>query len=256
MLPILQIGPLAVPLPAVLLLLSVWIGMSQAEKLAPRFQVDSNRLFNLVVIGLIVGVIGARLAYAVRFPGAFAGAPLSVLTLRPVMLDISGGLFAGALASLIYGQRQKMPLWPTLDALTPALAIFAVGYGLAQLASGDGYGASTQLPWGIELWGAVRHPTQIYTSLAALFILALIWPRAVREDTSLFWKPGVTFLVFAALTAGARILIETFRGDSALLLDSLRTAQLAGWLVLAASLWLLGKRLSSDREIEKPAGVE
>jgi phosphatidylglycerol---prolipoprotein diacylglyceryl transferase len=242
MLPILQVGPLAIPLPSILLLLSIWIGMGQAEKVAPRFKANSNDLFNLVMLGLGAGVIGARLAYAARFPDAFSSAPLSLLTPRPVMMDLAGGLFAGALAALIYGQRKKMPFWPMLDALTPALAIFAIGMALAQLAAGDGYGASTRLPWGIELWGAVRHPTQIYAALFAALIAYLIWPRKARGNTSPDWQPGVTFLTFLALSAAARIFVEAFRGDSSLLLGSIRIAQVTGWIVLAGSLWLLGKR--------------
>jgi phosphatidylglycerol---prolipoprotein diacylglyceryl transferase len=242
MLPILQVGPLAIPLPSILLLLSIWIGMGQAEKLAPRFKANSNDLFNLVMLGLVAGVIGARLAYAARFPDAFSSAPLSLLTPRPVMMDLAGGLFAGALAALIYGQRKKMPFWPMLDALTPALAIFAIGMALAQLAAGDGYGASTRVPWGIELWGAVRHPTQIYAALLAALIAFMIWPRKVRSNTSPDWQPGFTFLTFLALSAAARIFVEAFRGDSSLLLGSVRTAQVTGWIILAGSLWLLGKR--------------
>jgi phosphatidylglycerol---prolipoprotein diacylglyceryl transferase len=254
MLPILQIGPLAVPLPSILLLLSVWIGMGQAEKHAHRYGINSNLLFNLAIAALLAGVIGARLAYAARFPDAFAGAPLSLLTPRPVMMDLSGGLLAGALAALIYGQRRKMPFWSTLDALTPALAIFAVGFGFSQLASGDGYGASTTLPWGIELWGTLRHPTQVYASIMSILILVLVWPRTARESHSVWWRPGVTFLSFLALTAASRILLETFRGDSMLLLGSLRAAQIAWILVLAASLWLLGRRMAEQKD--QPARVE
>jgi phosphatidylglycerol---prolipoprotein diacylglyceryl transferase len=248
MLPILQIGPLAVPLPSILLLLAIWIGMGQAEKHAHRYHVNPNILFNLAITALLAGVIGARLAYAARFPDAFSGAPLSLLTPRPVMMDLSGGMFVGGLAALIYGQRRKMPFWSTLDALTPALAIFAVGFGLAQLASGDGYGTSTTVPWGIELWGAVRHPTQIYATIAAVIILVLVWPRPSRDSHSVWWRPGMTFLSFMALTAAARILLETFRGDSMLMLSSVRAAQVAWLLVLAASLWLLGRRMPHQKE--------
>ncbi|HSV85512.1 MAG TPA: prolipoprotein diacylglyceryl transferase family protein [Levilinea sp.] len=255
MLPILQIGPLAIPFPTVILLLAIWIGMGQAEKLAPRYQMNANRLLNLVMLGLAAGVIGARLAFAARFPGAFLDDPVSLLAPRAVMLDLPGGLLIGALAALIYGQRLKVPLWPTLDALTPTMAIFAIGFALSQLASGDGYGASTRLPWGIALWGAVRHPTQIYAVIAAILITVLVWPRQGKGEQSFFWRAGNTFLSFVALSAFARILLEPFRGDSVLLAGGLRQAQLAGWLILAASLWLIGKRMQT-RVHEKPAIME
>jgi prolipoprotein diacylglyceryltransferase len=155
------------------------------------------------------------------------------------MLDGGGGLVVGALAGLVYGQRKHMPLWPTLDALTPALAILAVGLGLAHLASGNAFGAPTRLPWGIDLWGEKRHPSQVYEIMAALAILALVWPRPAQDET---WPPGARFLAFIALSAFARLFLEAFRGDSTLLVGSLRTAQVAAWLVLAAALWAIGKR--------------
>jgi len=65
----------------------------------------------------------------------------------------------------------------------------------------------------------------------------------------------MTFLVFIALSASARILIEPFRGDSALLTGSLRTAQVVSWLVLAASLGFIGRRLR-DQESGAPAALE
>jgi phosphatidylglycerol---prolipoprotein diacylglyceryl transferase len=103
----------------------------------------------------------------------------------------------------------------------------------------------TQVPWGIELWGAVRHPTQIYAILAAISIALIVWPRKSKGDHKGLRQPGVLFLTFLALTATARIFIETFHGDSVLLPGSVRALQVFAWFVLAVSLWLLGKRLSA-----------
>jgi len=44
------------------------------------------------------------------------------------------------------------------------------------------------------------------------------------------------FLLFAALTAGARLFLEAFRGDSTLILGGLRLAQVIAWVMLAATL--------------------
>jgi phosphatidylglycerol---prolipoprotein diacylglyceryl transferase len=86
------------------------------------------------------------------------------------------------------------------------------------------------LPWGIELWNATRHPTQIYELVASLFIFSLIW---FRKSTS---PDGSTFLRFVALTAGVRLFLEAFRGDSTLIFGGLRLAQVIAWIVLAATL--------------------
>jgi prolipoprotein diacylglyceryltransferase len=116
----------------------------------------------------------------------------------------------------------SLPLWSTLDALTPFFAVFALGLGLAHLASGSAFGKETTLPWGIELWGAVRHPSQVYEILASLLILGLLWFQ--RADA----RPGLHFLTFAALTSGcASLFLEAFRGDSTL--DAGRLASSAGY---------------------------
>ncbi len=242
MLPILQLGPLALPVPPLVFLAGIWIGLSLSEKYAPRFGVDPSTLYNLVWVGLIAGVLGARLAYVARFPQAFTGNPFGALTPRPVMLDGQAGLLFGFLAALIYGQRKRVPFWPALDAFTPALMVFAAALGLAHLASGSNFGSPTHLPWGIYLWGETRHPTQIYEILAALAIAAAIWPRSGTANR----PTGALFLIFLALTAAAQMVISAFRGDALLLLGGVRLSQVAAWVVLAFSLWQLGKRRATD----------
>lgn len=244
MLPILQIGPLAIQFPGLILLAGVWLGLTLAEKHANKHGISASKLDNLVLLGLIAGVIGARLSYLLRFPALFVENPVSLISLNPGLLDPAGGLLVGLLAMGIYGQRKQLPLWPTLDALTPLMAVFFVAFGLANLASGEGFGAPTNLPWAVELWGARRHPTQIYESLAAFSILVLMWPakgpleRWIKDKV---WdRPGSRFFIFLALAALARLFLEAFHGDSALLWAGLRTVQVAAWLVLAFCLFMLG----------------
>jgi len=239
MLPILQIGPLAIQLPGLIILAGIWAGLSLAERKAFRYGVNANDLYNLVFTALIAGIVGARLFFALRYPAAFISSPLSLLSLNPGLLDLWGGFAAGFIAALIYGQRKALPFWATMDALTPGLALFAVALGLAHLASGSAFGAPSDLPWAVELWGARRHPAQIYEIVGAALVLLAIWPG---RGILLSDQPGTTFLTFLALTAALRIFLEAFRGDSTLLLNGLRSAQIAAWLVLAISLWALGKR--------------
>jgi phosphatidylglycerol:prolipoprotein diacylglycerol transferase len=238
MLPIIQIGPLALPTPGLAIIAGIWIGLIVSERYAPRFEVDPNQLYNLVFIALIAGIVGARLAYAVRFPAAFAASPLSLLSRDLNLLDPWGGMAVGGLAALVYGQRKGMDFWSTMDALTPGLAVLGVAWGLANLASGNAYGTPTNLPWGIELWGAQRHPTQIYQTLFAALILILILPSTRLIGTQ---PSGGRFLIFVALSAGARLFLESFRGDSVLILGGIRLAQVLAWLILAGSLWGLAR---------------
>lgn len=238
MFPILQIGPLALQTPGLMYLLGLWFGLSLAEKFAPKRGVSADTLYNLVFTGLIAGILGARLGYVMQYPDAFLASPLSLVSLNPGLLDPFSGFAAALLAALVYGARKKLALWNTLDALTPFFAVFMIGAALANAASGAAFGMETSLPWGIDLWGAKRHPTQFYELAGAILILLALGSRS--KDT--FLSAGRLFLAFLALTAGARLFFEAFRGDSSLILDGLRTAQVLAWLVLAGALWGLARK--------------
>jgi prolipoprotein diacylglyceryltransferase len=103
---------------------------------------------------------------------------------------------------------------------------------LAHLAAGTAFGSPTDLPWGIELWNARRHPTQAYELLAALVIFCVVWFRKTNVPA------GVLFLNLIALSAGARLFFEAFRGDGVPVFEGFRLNQIAAWIVLAIALWL------------------
>jgi prolipoprotein diacylglyceryltransferase len=246
MFPILQVGPLAIQTPGLAILLGLWIGLTVAERFAGENKVNPDKIYNLTLVAMIFGIGGARLVYAARFPAAFSANPASLVSLNPGLLDLAGGIFTGLIAAVIYGQRTNLPFWRTLDALTPALAVGNIAIGLSQLAAGTAYGAPTDLPWGIPLWGANRHPSQVYNILAGVIILALAWP-ARPWHKSLRKTPGASFLVFLSLTAGAHLFLEAFRGESAILPNGIRIAQVISWVILGASLWGFN-RLHPGRE--------
>jgi phosphatidylglycerol:prolipoprotein diacylglycerol transferase len=234
MFPILQIGPLAIQTPGLALLLGLWLGLTLAEKYTPQRCIAANLLYNLVFVALITGIAGARLAYVIRYPGTFVSSPLGLISLNPGLFDLWGGIVSGIICGSIYAQRRGLEFWNTVDALTPLLAIFAIALGLSNLASGNAFGTPTNLPWGIELWGERRHPTQLYTIFTAGLILVLLWPGNSRWMDK---QPGSYFLSFLALSALARLFVEAFRGDSILLPGGFRLAQVIAWIILAGSLW-------------------
>lgn len=249
MLPTLQIGPLALPVPALIVLAGIWAGLSVAEKRAGRHGLHPNDLYNLIFLALIVGVVAARLTYALRYPQIFAGDPLGLLSRDLGLFDPLGGLVGGCLAALIYAQRKGLPLGQTLDAITPGLAVFAIALGFSHLASGSAFGRPTQVPWGIDLWGARRQPTQVYEILAAGLIFWMLPSIHTRLRSALVTEaPGLLFLIFAALSAFARLIIEAFRGDSPLTVGGLRTPQLLAWLVLLLCLVGIGRLLEKNQQ--------
>ena len=231
----------APPRHLILLIAAAWVGLILAEKRTERHNVSRDMLNNIVYYSLLGYIIGGRLLFALANLSSFKQSPLSLLSINIDLFDQLGALVVTILVGLIYGQRQKLSLWPTLDALTPFLATLAIGLSLSHLAAGTAFGSPTELPWGIELWNATRHPTQIYELIGTLIILGWIW--FTKSDS----PSGISFLTFAALTAGSRLFLEAFRGDSTLMFGGVRLAQVVAWSVLAAVLFAS----ESIRRVEK-----
>jgi prolipoprotein diacylglyceryl transferase len=243
MLPVLQIGPLAVQLPGLLLIAGVWLGTMMIDRFAPRHGLSADKLNSMVFYALITGIIGARLGYALRFPSAYLEDPLTLLSLNTFTLSTPEGMLAGGLAALVYGRRRELSLWRTLDAITPSLALMTVTIALAHISSGDAYGAPTDLPWAIDLWGAERHPSQFYELGFAVLIGLLVWRRRIPGPF-----PGWDFLTWVGLWALARAFLEAFRGDSQVIAGSLRSAQVIGLIIAVSALWMLHYRSNLQAE--------
>jgi phosphatidylglycerol:prolipoprotein diacylglycerol transferase len=180
-----------------------------------------------------------------RFLELYIQSPLGIIALNPNTLSPLEGIVAAILVAFIFGQRKDLPLWKTLDILTPGVAIFMVFIGFAHLASGDAFGAETSLPWAIDLWGARRHPTQVYEILAACLVLYFILRL---NATSRF--DGFLVLAFSVMATISRFTIEALRGDSVIILESIRTAQLMSLIILVGSLILLHLRARRSASLE------
>lgn len=242
MLPTIQLGPLSLQVPGLVLLAGLWIGLTFSERRAKRHGEDPAFLYNLVFIALIAGVVGARLAYVLTYPDAFTANPWSLVSINPGLMDPFAGFIIAVAAGGVYITRKRKGLWSTLDALTPLFSVMGVALGISHLASGSAFGKPTDLPIGFQLWGETRHPSQAYEIILALIILL-----AVYSLDSSSWRgiPGLLFLAFVSMTAASRLLLEAFRGDSMLIFGGFRTVQLVSWLVLAICMLLIFRRLKT-----------
>ncbi len=221
----------------ILLVLATWIGLTLAEKRAESHGINKDELNNVTFYGMLAFIIGGRLSFVLQNIPVFLKKPIDIISINTDIFDLVGAIATALIVALIYGQRRSLPFWPTLDALTPFFAILAIGMGLSHLAAGTSFGKETNLPWGIELWNATRHPTQLYETLASLLIFSLLWFKKQSPHA------GILFITFAALTAGSQLIIEAFRGDSALILNGFKQNQLIAWSILVLCFVLIETRI-------------
>ena len=112
MFPVFQIGSLAIPVPGLALLLGLWVALwlAASRKEAKRLKLNPDALYTLMFTGLVAALIGARLAYVVRYWNTYAGDPLGVFSLNTAALAPTDGILIGLAAAFIYGVRRRLPL--------------------------------------------------------------------------------------------------------------------------------------------------
>ena len=71
MLPILQLGPLALPVYPISLLLAFWAGLALSARAARRLGVDGDHIWNAGLYGLLATIIVGRLAHGIAFWPAY-----------------------------------------------------------------------------------------------------------------------------------------------------------------------------------------
>ena len=245
MFPVINLGPLSIPGPALFLIIGYLVGSFLLDKKATSFSMDSEIIDRALWIGTISALIGARLSFIAGSPAAFKGDLLSVLSLNPALLDPTGGLVIGIAAVILVITRQKTDYWLFLDSLTPFLGAMIPAYFLSRFASGNGYGFATNLPWGIQLWGAIRHPVQLYLAVAALIPLAIVLIYAPFKNQS----PGSVFLLFSAATFSYLLYFTGFQEPGSYTSAGFRIDQILFWIILLASLILFNSRTKSTPDM-------
>jgi len=161
------------------------------------------------VVGLIGGLVGAKLLYA--FEHMYEEPFLSLVMSRAGM-SWFGGFLGGVGAGLGMMRYQRWPVLPVLAAAAPALA---VGHAIGRIGCflvGDDYGRPTGLPWGVAFPQGLPptldrvHPTQLY-EMIFLFLLAWLlvrWRKAGAKDRVVLGR----YLLLAGV---GRFLIEFIR---------------------------------------------
>ena len=95
--------------------------------LAKRSGLDDDALFSMGLVGIVGGIIGAKLLYyIVEFPSILADP--SILLNFGEGFVVYGGLIAGFLSPLIYTRIKKLSFLPYIDCAVPGVA-FAQGCG-------------------------------------------------------------------------------------------------------------------------------
>ena len=249
MFPIIQLGSLAIQTPGLIVLATVWVALDIAACEGKRVGIVPEPIYNTGMIGIAGGLIGARLWYVGTYWPLYQADLPAIFSLNPATLSPVGGVLLGLGLVIWYVRRKALPIRQLLDVGAPALAVFAAGLALANLAGGNDYGIPTRLPWAIYLWDDYRHPTQVYDFLVALAIFAWLW-RLKRSRN----YDGMLFLVFVGLYALAGLLLEPLRAGGVIWVGGIRAVEVWSLAALLAALWLWSKWAQGETGAEPAQG--
>lgn len=236
MYPLLRLGPLNLSSGGLLLLLAIIIGSTLMERAARLRggEVLADQTSRVTFLALIGAALGGRLWYGLLNWELYGRNPELFLAFRVADLAWPGALLGGTLAAWLWCRWRRFDSAGVADVAALALPVAQILACVGLLLSGEAFGLPTTLPWGVSLFGATRHPTQLYLALAALLSFVALHRLARRNPPA-----GMLFADYLGLQGLTFLLIEPLRADSLLLPYGLRAAQLTGLgMLLAALVWM------------------
>jgi phosphatidylglycerol:prolipoprotein diacylglycerol transferase len=238
MYPLLEIGPLRLSSGGLALLAALVIWNWRFERIAARRSgsIVQAQAGALAIPMLAGAVIGGRVTYGLFNLDFYGAMPGLFLAFRIGDLAWPGAMLGAILAGWAFCRWRRFDPLPLADAAALALpAALTVGYAGALL-SGEAFGLATSLPWGVPLFGAMRHPTQLYAAGAALLVGALL---TLIERRVPDLPPGGLALAFLGFHGLALLLVEALRADSLSFPGGIRATQVFGLGLIIIALALL-----------------
>lgn len=143
------------------------------------------------------------------------------------------GLLLATLFTLFSSSGRKLPRTNLAKAITIGFMAMLFVVDIGGFLTHKGYGTVTVVPWGIESWGAMRHPVQLYDAallLIALWILSSLQKKILASE--LVWR----FLMFYSLS---RLFLGMFYATAVVWGPGIRVNQIISLAILLVSLCVL-----------------
>lgn len=245
MYPSISLGPFVFPVAGLLYLLGTAVSLNVVERAAKLLKLDYNGIYATAVSGLISGMVGARLVFVALYWSAFQENPLAIVWPLNSGYNLVGGLIFGTAGLLFYGRYKKLPLASTADAMIPGVITGLIFISLADFLAGPGMGTYSRQFWAMDVYGALRHPVQIYEIIGGLLALLVWWKTC---PSRLF--DGQLFLMTTAVYAASHLFTDAFRENSWFTADGYRIIQIISLATMLACLYALNHQIEKARARE------
>ena len=208
-----------------------------AAREAKRKGISPEKIYSLVTYIIIGAIIGSRVGYLLFNPSNLTNF-LDIFKFWEGGLSFHGGFIGGLLFGFLYIKKNNLNFWKIADVIAPSIPIAHAIGRIGCFLRGCCYGIETTLPWGIQHLGEIRHPTQIYSSIALFLIFIFLSKQKYKKSFN-----GSLFLTYIIIYGIFRFLIEFIRVEPRILLG-LTGAQIVSIVlfVIAIFIFLIFKK--------------
>ena len=250
-----SIGSIEIQWYGILIVTGLILAMLYVMPKMKRFGLDADRAMDVIIGGVIGGIIGARLYYVLLRWDEYKGDIKAIINTRNGGLAIYGGLIGAILVGIIIAKIRKVRLRPMLDIVSPGFfigqclgrwgnfvnqecfgsntdSIFAMTGGRIQqtIIEQTAIGGDMNLNGNAAMmWDMGVHPCFFYESMGCLlgFLFLAFMSKRRKYD-------GQMFLMYLAWYGTIRFFIEGLRTDS-LMAGNLKFSQLVSAVIAVAS---------------------
>lgn len=239
-----SIGGISIYWYAIIIMSGFALAVLYAFRRSKYFGIEKDPMFDVVLIGFVCSIIGARLYYVI-FSGRSYDSLLDVINLRDGGLAIYGAVICAFVSGYISCRWRRIRPMAMFDI---AGIGFLIGQGIGRwgnFMNQEAFGGATSLPWGMLSENTMKvvpdspvHPCFLYESLWCLTGLVIL--HFLSKKWYKFY--GQYFLLYLLWYGLGRSWIEGLRTDSLWLVpDVIRVSQMVAVLsLLTIPLLILG----------------
>jgi len=169
-----HLGPFTIAYYGIMITIGVIAAIVLSYLEAKRRHDDTRHIFNIVLIILPLGAIGARLYHVIDQWSYYSQRPSMII--GGAGLGIFGAIIGGVIGLIIYTRWQKLSTLHWLDIVAPGVILAQAIGRWGNYFNQELYGYPTNLPWGIYIDPTHRLPGyEGYTHFQPLFFYEFLW---------------------------------------------------------------------------------
>jgi phosphatidylglycerol---prolipoprotein diacylglyceryl transferase len=200
-----SLGPIHIYFFGLMIALGIIAALLFAERQGKIRGIDEDTIYNITILVVISGVIGARLFYVLFYnPSYYFRNPKELFQISEGGLSIHGGIFTAILAGIFYCKRKNISFFKLADIIVMAVAL---AQGIGRIGC-DVFGKAmgNTAPWGITIAGQILHPAQVYEFILDYILFVVLLRRSQKQKYE-----GELFSIYIISFPIIRAIVEFFR---------------------------------------------